>query len=902
MIQQNSTARQPKTNPALQFVSDWLAQQLPPQGKSLRSQLLLTILPVVLGPLLIASGIGYQVVQQRTEDRLQRQLADQSLLASGGTRAVLDELLTLPRVMANSPLVINEALAGSNEAATAGLDQLPIPELESKFTDNKLIRKHQSLNNYLKETVKAAEISEISVTNRYGFNVAYSRPTTDFVQSDEDWWQRGKEDGIWISPPDFDFASKARTVELVQSIINPNDQQFVGVIRAVLPARKFSLLADYLKRTGISGSQRVQIIDGQTLGIIDTFSPQGFRKETKTIGAETVETIITKLSKLDSPSDPTSTNIEAYATQIREALDNQKQVRKLSIALSENDTILLSFIYDSRQYKIATIPTTSWVAVASMERGEIAGAGRELLLLFAVTAILLGGLTSGLITLLAQQLSLPLVHLADYSNQVAAGDLTVKAIPEGTHETHTLAHTFNQLVSRTRALLTAQAAETHKAELFARITSSPIKKIQAIRSTAEDVLPDIQEILQADRVFFYRLNSSGSGTVESEFVTPEYRRATSYPDQKALLPPTSLPADTEVKTTLFNNVVETIIENADDYYLCMDLLDVKSSLIVPMVVDSALYGFWIVHHCQALHTWQPVEVAFIEQLSAQFQLVAERLNSLHELQDARQVSEALSNKLQQQKEKLQGQIAELTHMFKTQTSSLNSTPAVSKVNSTEDISALFQSTFARLLQLTASVEHINSQQKTSLAQTEETAMKVVEPMSYQTQAAIAMLAMLQPLIQTVPELVASAQKALHRCRKFSGISNNLKQLQTLEQPSTQNIEPETSNSSQNIAVYLDLIDNEIEHIGNTLDKIKTQINSGTEHVKDAQYHLEEVFKGEQQLDQLMQGLSFVNINQLQMTRAVDDLIKTMTLSSERTLNLTEEIDNISDSKYRLPSQ
>lgn len=889
MVQQNTITR---------LMPNWLAQQLTPQGKGLRIQLLFTILPVVVGPLLIASGIGYRVVQQRTENRLQRQLTDQSLLASGGTRAVLDELLTLPRVIANSPLVVNEALAGSNEAETAGLDQLPISELESKFTDNKLLRYHQSLNNYLEETAKAAEISELSVTNRYGFNVAYSRPTTDFVQSDEDWWQRGKEDGVWISPPDFDFASKARTVELVQAIINPHDQQFVGVIRAILPARKFSLLADYLKRTGISGSQRVQIVDGQTLGIIDTFSPQGFRKETKIIGTEAVEAIIVTLSNIVPPSVSSSTNIDTYAAQIVEALDNQKQVQQLSVTLSENDTVLLSFIHDGRQYKVATIPTTSWVAVASMERREISSAGRELLLLFAITAILLGGLTSGLIVLLARQLSLPLTHLADYSKQVASGDLTLQATPEGSRETHILAHTFNQLVSRTRALLTAQEAETHKAKLFARITSAPIKKMRDIRSITEDVLPDIQEILKADRVFFYRLSSSGSGTVESEVLTSTYRRAMSYPNQTAFFSPSLLTANAEVTTTVFNNVVERIIENADDYYLCMDLLDVKSSLIVPMVVDDALYGFWIIHHCQALHTWQPVEVAFMEQLSAQFQLVAERLNSLHEAQDARQVSESLSNKLQQQKARLQNQIAELTHMFKTQTSSVSATSTVANVNFTEDISALFQSTFARLLQLTASVEHINSQQKTSLAQTEETAMKVVEPMNYQTQAAIAMLATLQPLIQTVPELVTSAQKALHRCRSFSGISNNLKQLQALEQPSAQDIEPATANSPQNTAVYLDLIDNEIEHIGNALDKIKAQINKGTEHVKDVQYHLEEVFKGEQQLEQLLQGLSVVNINQLQMTQAVDDLTKTMTLSSEQALNVTAEIDHVLDAKHR----
>ncbi|MEA5467048.1 GAF domain-containing protein [Leptothoe sp. PORK10 BA2] len=900
MIQQNAITNQSKSNSALRIVGNWLAAQgLTPQGNSLKIQLLLTILPVVLVPLLIASGIGYRVVQQRTEKSMQRQLEDQSLLASGSARAVLDELLTLPRNIATNPLVINEALAGGNEAAKAGLDQLDISELESKFAGTKLLRNHQALNKYLQETVETAEISEILVTNRYGFNVAYSRPTTDFVQSDEDWWQGAKQDGVWMSPPDFDFASKARTIELVHAIINPNDKQFVGVIRAILPARRFSLLADYVQRTGMSGSQRLQIIDGQTLGIIDTFSPEGFRKETKIIGAETVEAVITALNDIDLSSDSSATNIKTYEAQIVEALNSQKQVRQLSVTSLENNTFLVSFSHQNRLYKVATIPTTSWVAIASMEGRQIASAGQELLLLFAATAIVLGGLTSALIILLARQLSLPLANLADFSNQVASGDLAVAAIPEGTRETRLLAGTFNQLVARTRTLLTAQEAETDKAKLFARIASAHAKDLRAMRTVAEDAASDIQKILHADRVFFYRFSASSSGVVESEVATAKYPRAASYPNPKTLVPPSLLKEEIEVTTTVFDNVAKVLGEDSDAYHQCMELLDVKSSLIVPMAVDDALYGFWMVHHCQALHKWQPVEVAFVEQLSTQFQLVVERLNSLSEAQDARQVSETLSKKLQQQKEGLQQQIAELTHTFKTQASSLNSTPTDFAGNAPEDLSDIFQKTFTHLLQLTANVEHINSQLKTSLAQTEETAVKVVEPMTYQTQAALAMLATLQPLIQTIPELVDVAKKALQRCRSFSGISNNIKQLKTLNQPHTQSIEPETDKKSHDTSVYLNLIDQEIENISNALNKIQVQISSGTEHVKDAQYHMEEVLKGEQQIDQLIQGLSFININQLQMTQAVDDLTKTMTLSSERTSSLTEEIDSVLNTERRL---
>lgn len=890
MTQLSARSRQLKDNAISQTTIGWLTKQLAPKGKSLRAQLLFTILPVVIGPLLIASAVGYRVVQQRTENRLQTQLANQALLASGGTRAVVDELLALPRAIASSPLVVNEALAGSNETEKAGLDKLPIEELESQFSEKKLVRFHRALNDYLQETVETADISEILVTNRYGFNVAYSAPSTDFVQSDEEWWQRGKEDGVWISPPDFNFAAKARTIELVQSIINPKNEEFVGVIRAVLPARKFSLVADYLKRTEISGTQRVQLIDSETLGIIDTFSPQGFRQEEKVIGGEVIENVITEISDIKTASDTLASDIDSYIKQITDSLQGNNQIKQLSVAPSENDTVLLSFIHEDRLYKIATVPNTRWFAAASMERGEIATAGQELLLLFAATALLLVGLTSGLIIFLARQLSLPLAHLSDYSMKVAEGDLTIQAVPEGTQETHTLAHTFNQLVESTRSLLTAQESETDKANLFARIASAPVMSLRSIRTTIEEILPDAQKILQADRIFFYRLNLNGSGTVETEVATDNYQRAANYPERKAIVPPRLLVKDTKIKTTVINDVAK-VNESSAAYRQCMDLLDVKSSLIVPMEVNGALHGFWIVHHCKTMHKWQPVEIAFVEQLATQFQLVFERLHSLNEARDARQVSEALSNKLKQQRSSLQKQVAELKQLLQTQTSPTDLAPVLSEDISTEHISDLFQNTFTRLLQLTANVEHINSQLKTSLAQTEETATQVVEPMNCQTQAALAMLDVLQPVIQSVPELLSVAKQALQRCRSYSGISNNLAKLNTLD---TQTISADgktTAEDPQKTAVFLDLVNQEMNKIGDTLAKIEEQVYSGSSQIKDAQLHLEAAFKGGQQLDQLLQGLSFINVSQLQMTQSVDDLTKLMTLSAERTSNLTEEINS-----------
>ena len=220
------------------------------QGVNLRRQLLATILPALIAPLAISSFVGYRLVQQQVEAQIDLQLQNQAMLASEGTSAVLNDLLDLPRVIADSPLVINEALVGGQQAELAGLDKLTNRELEERFQETKLLRIHNALNAYLQETIETADISEISITERNGFNIAYSEPTTDFVQSDETWWQKGKNEGLWIGPPDFNFTAKGFTVELAQAIYDPQSGAFLGVVKAVLPTRKFSLVAKYVKRTG----------------------------------------------------------------------------------------------------------------------------------------------------------------------------------------------------------------------------------------------------------------------------------------------------------------------------------------------------------------------------------------------------------------------------------------------------------------------------------------------------------------------------------------------------------------------------------------------------------------------------------------------------------------------------
>jgi methyl-accepting chemotaxis protein PixJ len=785
-----------KTNPETSLPQTSPKTSLPQtsSGTSLRTRLLQTILPVVLLPLILASTVGYRIIAQRTESRVQQQLADQALLASEGTTAVLDELLDLPRSIADSPLVVNEAKAGSLEAVSSGLDKRAIDDLEEEFADSKLLRRHNALNAYLEKTVETAEISEISVTDSHGFNVAYSHPTTDFVQSDEAWWQNGKENQQWIGPPDFDYASKGFTVELVQAIRDPMDDSFVGIVRAVLPTRKFSLLADYLKRTGISGSQRVQLIDGGTLKTIDTFSTQGFYKDREIIGAQPVEQFITAFIEATEGKGKS-------ADQVLSALKSKGSVSKVSLPLFDEKLQMASFTSQDRQYKIAKIPNSNWVAIASMDESEIAAAGRDSLRFLSLFTLLLAGLTTGLIFWLARQLSDPLGRLTKQAAGLSAGNFDLAVEPTGTVETKFLTETFNQLAVKVKDLLNDQRTETRKAQIFADITGSPVTALADIEPLVALSVQEALDILKADRVAFYPVGDHLADFVRQVVVRshiPELE-PTNHSGLSHWLPANrSLFFSPSDQMIVFNDTA--VVEVDEHHRQFLKAMSVQSSLSVPVFNEPVLnestlneaneargssepqlLGYFIAHHCRLAHVWQPDEIAFMQQLAAQIKLMVDRVTatenvrrSRSESQDSRQQAATIARQQQQQasafrrqEESLQQQIAVLTREIEGVSRGDLTVRAQVSESKLKTVVSVFNATVAKLEELVTQIQRSTRQVETVFAHNEQAAVELTDVARQQRQEAAKTMESLQAVYDTMDSVVDMAQEASQGARQVA---------------------------------------------------------------------------------------------------------------------------------------
>jgi len=78
---------------------------------------------------------------------------------------------------------------------------------------------------------------EIFATNRYGTVVGLTSKTTDYYQADEEWWQRAKENSLYVSDIEFDTSSGIYSNDICVRI-DDEDGSFLGILKAVLNNRE----------------------------------------------------------------------------------------------------------------------------------------------------------------------------------------------------------------------------------------------------------------------------------------------------------------------------------------------------------------------------------------------------------------------------------------------------------------------------------------------------------------------------------------------------------------------------------------------------------------------------------------------------------------------------------------
>ena len=290
-------------------------------------------------------------------------------------------------------------------------DEEPTPFVR-KLLRNPLSRELRARTRRRGKSARYAVFGEVFLTNRYGANIAQSGRTSDYLQSDEDWWQQAKQDGLYVSDAQYDKSAKLYSIEICIRIDNDSGE-FAGVLKAVMDIKELFSIVDNRAR-GYNSGEAAQLIlldhDRNILHISNRaiYSGIGQRKYFAEINPTTAKPV-----DVIHATDPKSGEdlVCAYAT-----------------TLGHKDSVLLGWIVVDERRKSAVFKPVTRL--------------RRQIVLICSAATLLACIVGGLI---AMSLSRRIKRLTRASDAIGRGEFATQVAVSGHDEIASLGKRFNHM-------------------------------------------------------------------------------------------------------------------------------------------------------------------------------------------------------------------------------------------------------------------------------------------------------------------------------------------------------------------------------------------------------------------------------------------------------------------------
>jgi methyl-accepting chemotaxis protein len=210
-------------------------------------------LAAVLGLAWLTSSRAHALMRRQANERG----VDMAVRVAALVTHYLHERRREAEVLATSPAVIRAARDAAQAAVARGLDRLDVPTLERTFAQRRSLGGDPELEQFFRTYPQRSDIVELFFTELHGYNVITSARTSDFVQSDEAWWQRAVADGAYEGDPQYDSSAAAVSVEYDLAIQAPG-QRRLGVLKTVFDLDR---LAGSLGAGELGGGAYLQVVD-----------------------------------------------------------------------------------------------------------------------------------------------------------------------------------------------------------------------------------------------------------------------------------------------------------------------------------------------------------------------------------------------------------------------------------------------------------------------------------------------------------------------------------------------------------------------------------------------------------------------------------------------------------------
>jgi len=253
---------------------------------------------------------------------------------------------------------------------------------------------------------------EIFVTNKYGANAAETGKTSDYRQDDEDWWQKGKAEGIYVEELKYDQSADIYSTAISIRVDDENDN-FIGVIKVVLNIEGIIKLIREAESEKKFSSAEFTLLDEKGRIIFSTRDYELFQP----------------FSMFSDIKDKNG---------VFTAKNSQSETEKI-------------FVY-SRSQGYRNFKGLGWILVVDVDRNEILSPITESILNILIFAIILIVLAIIIGLYIYSTISNSLRKFEDTINSIAKGNLDARVDITTKDEFYTLSKAFNSMADQLKDL------------------------------------------------------------------------------------------------------------------------------------------------------------------------------------------------------------------------------------------------------------------------------------------------------------------------------------------------------------------------------------------------------------------------------------------------------------------
>ena len=417
------------------------------RDRSLQSTLVSAGIVAALLVVATAAGLSWRVARSYLQTDADQRLVDIAQRTSALIALYLRERRAELELLASTPSVVAAAEAADAQSSQQGLPLQTTDQLERRFAATRTLDVDPVVKAFLRSVAQRSDFAELFFTESHGYNAVTAEVTSDFVQSDEEWWQRAMQAGWYQSDPRFDESAKVVSLQMAAPIVARGSQRRVGVFRGTF---NLSRLAN-LVATSDAGAT-VQVVDQAGRLIVGGDSTRLLRP-------------------------------------IAEATD---------IVLG--DTVSFAAIRDAARGADRAVTARIgnvrwWVLVRQPEEriyASVHAIGRLIVVAAIVLAALMVAALTGLGTWLNRRVTRPVARLAAAASAVAQGDLALDVLQgQGTAEVTHLGASLNGMVGALRRLVGAIRAAADEAAAMATQISASTEQMAA---SGEEMSATTQEL------------------------------------------------------------------------------------------------------------------------------------------------------------------------------------------------------------------------------------------------------------------------------------------------------------------------------------------------------------------------------------------------------------------------